>query len=84
MIDASALIGALPRMLSGEELMRALRCMPEYDPDVCNQDDATRLMRLSDLYDIYLPSAMSVEVYRESIVNDLRAGVGAHPRHVER
>ena len=75
MIDASALIGALPRMLSGEELMRALRCMPEYDPDVCNQDDATRLMRLSDLYDIYLPSAMSVEVYSKlylALIRSLR------------
>ena len=34
MIDANALIGALPRMLSGDELMRALKVMPEYDPGV--------------------------------------------------
>ncbi len=63
MIDANALIGALPRMLSGDELMRALKVMPEYDPGVCDRDEAMRLMKLSDLYDIYLPSAMSVEVY---------------------
>lgn len=62
MIDANALIGALPRMLSGDELMRALKVMPEYDPGVCDRDEAVRLMKLSDLYDIYLPSAMSVEV----------------------
>ena len=63
MIDANMLIGKLPRMLSGDELMRALRVIPEYDPDLCNQDEAMRLMKLSDLYDIYLPSAMSVEIY---------------------
>lgn len=63
MIDANALIGALPRMLSGDELMRALKVMPEYDPGVCDRDEAVRLMKLSDLYDIYLSSAMSVEIY---------------------
>lgn len=63
MIDANALIWALPRMLSGDELMRALKVMPEYDPGVCDRDEAMRLMKLSDLYDIYLPSAMSVEIY---------------------
>ena len=44
MIDANALIGALPRMLSGDELMRALKVMPEYDPSVCDRDEAIRLM----------------------------------------
>ena len=61
MIDANALIGALPRMLSGDELMRALKVMPEYDPGVCDRDEAMRLMKLT----AYGLTKITEAVYRD-------------------
>lgn len=57
------LASKLPPMLAGEELLSALAIMPEYDPSIRNADAATRLISLSDLYNFYLPSQMSVEIY---------------------
>ena len=53
----------LPPMLSGDELRKALEVLPPYSESVQNEDAATRLMALSDLYQIYIPSTMSVEIY---------------------
>ncbi len=55
----------LPDLYSGEELVNRLRIIPEYDPTIREQDMAERLLRLSDIYRIYLPSAMSVEIYNK-------------------
>lgn len=55
----------LPNLLSGDELMKALRNIPEYDSSIREQEAAERLVRLSDIYKVYLPSAMSVEVYNK-------------------
>ena len=51
----------LPALLSGD----ALKDIPEYDASVTGQDTAVRLMKLSDIYKIYLPSQMTVEIYNK-------------------
>lgn len=53
----------LPPMLSGGELIFALSVLPEYDPEIINASAADRLMALSDIYRIYVPSKMSQEIY---------------------
>ena len=50
-------------MLTGKELESALTVLPEYDANIQNQPSSIRLMALSDLYDLYLPSCMSTEIY---------------------
>lgn len=55
----------LPRLLSGEKLIKELECIPSYDESIREQDAASRLMCLSDLYKVYSPSAMSVEIYNK-------------------
>ncbi|GEM_PF-2172238 len=53
----------LPPMKSGEELRCALEILPEYEPGICMQSVPVRLMALSDIYQIYVPSRMSMEIY---------------------
>ena len=53
----------LPKMLSGQELTTALQILPEYHQELRRENAAVRLMALSDLYQVYIPSAMSVEIY---------------------
>ena len=55
----------LPALLSGDALMEALKDIPEYDASVKGQDAAVRLMKLSDIYKLYLPSQMTVEIYNK-------------------
>ena len=40
----------LPKMLAGEELKKAMMDVPEYMDSIRDEDAATRLMQLSDLY----------------------------------
>lgn len=67
------LVVKLPPMLSGAELLSALEVLPPYDESIRNQDAATRLMALSDLYKIYLPSQMSIEIYSKLYLALLRS-----------
>ena len=53
----------MPPMLAGEELFRMMTILPEYDPAVRSKPAAERLMELSNLYRLYLPSQMSLEIY---------------------
>lgn len=53
----------LPPMLSGTELNEKLACYPKYDPAIRNGSASERLLGLSSLYDIYIPGALSMEVY---------------------
>ena len=53
----------LPPMLSGNELLDSLTVLPEYNEEIRSQNESLRLIALSDLYDIYLPSSMSTEIY---------------------
>lgn len=51
------------RMLLGEKLNTKLQVFPEYDRNVGSMQPQERLLKLNDLYDIYVPSAMSQEIY---------------------
>jgi len=61
--DLTDIIRILPSMKSGSELRSALEVLPEYDSLICDADAPVRLMALSDLYRIYVPSQMSLEIY---------------------
>lgn len=53
----------LPEMKTGTELIKAMSVFPEYNEDVVNENQAVRLMALSELYNLYIPSQMSIEIY---------------------
>ena len=63
----------LPPMLTGKELESALTVLPEYDANIQNQPSSIRLMALSDLYDLYLPSCMSTEIYSKLYLSLIRS-----------
>lgn len=65
----------LPKMLSGDELVKALSVAPKYNENSKNMDIGERLIALSNLYDIYIPSKMSIEIYNKlylSLYNSLK------------
>ena len=70
MIDFTKL---LPRMKSGKELISELSIIPKYDESICEQDQTVRLVALSDLYQIYIPSQMSLEIYSKLYLALLRS-----------
>lgn len=53
----------MPPMMTGERLLQALTALPAYDPAIQNQSSSKRLVALSALYDIYIPSTMTIEIY---------------------
>ena len=53
----------LPKMKSGDELMKSLEIKPDYDESIRIENMAVRLMKLSDIYNIYVPSRMTEEIY---------------------
>lgn len=73
MTNLSNIIDDLPHMKSGNELISALQILPEYNPEICNADVPVRLMALSDLYRIYIPSQMSLEIYSKLYLALLRS-----------
>lgn len=73
MTNLSDIINALPRMKSGNELITALKILPEYTPEICAADTPLRLMALSDLYRVYIPSQMSLEIYSKLYLALLRS-----------
>ena len=64
---------AMPKMLSGKDLVSALTVLPAYNDSIRNENEAVRLMALSDLYNIYLPSQMSMEIYSKLYLSLLRS-----------
>ena len=57
------LIKQMPDMLSGQELYERLADIPVYDEGIQGKSQTERLIELSTLYEIYLPSEMSIEIY---------------------
>jgi hypothetical protein len=60
-------------MLSGSRLEQALTILPEYDPEIVNQDEAVRLIALSDMYKVFVPNQMSKEIYSKLYLALLRS-----------
>ena len=67
------LIRQMPEMLSGKELYDRLADIPIYSQEVRQKSQTERLVALSTLYDIYLPSEMSVEIYSKLYLALLRS-----------
>lgn len=67
------ILNALPEMKSGNELISALLVLPYYNENIRSQSDAIRLISLSDIYDIYIPSQMSTEIYSKLYLALLRS-----------
>ena len=53
----------LPRMLIGEELRKKLLRVPEYNEKVSGLDAGSRLLKLTEIYSVFIPSEMAVEIY---------------------
>lgn len=58
-----SIIDKLPKMLVGQELYEKCLALPDYDVSIRLKDAGERLIALSDLYNIYIPSDMSAEIY---------------------
>ena len=72
-MDNMNLIKKLPPMLSGSELEQALTILPEYDPGIINENAAVRLIALSDMYKVFVPTQMSKEIYAKMYLSLLRS-----------
>lgn len=57
------LIEQMPKMLMGHELEKTMLSLPVYSHEICKADAGTRLTALDAMTDIYVPSAMSYEIY---------------------
>lgn len=66
-------IKELPEMKSGEELIEELSVFPDYNDSIRQESQTVRLMRLSDLYRLYVPSNMSTEIYAKLYLALLRS-----------
>lgn len=73
MSDSLNVFTDMPSMLSGQDLISALSVLPEYKDSIRNENQAVRLMALSDLYRLYIPSQMSIEIYSSMYLALLRS-----------
>ena len=62
----------MPSMYSGEELRESLKVIPAYDNSIRFKSVSERLIALNDLYNIYLPSQMSIEIYNKLYLSCIR------------
>ena len=67
------LIKQMSEMLSGQELYEKLADIPAYDEEIRGKSQTERLIELSRLYEIYLPSEMSIEIYSKLYLALLRS-----------
>ena len=67
------MVKMLPQMLSGQELMERMAEYPAYTEGIKERSSAERLIALSDVYDLYIPSQMSVEIYHKLYMGILRS-----------
>ena len=58
-------IEALPPMLSGKDLIRALAVIPPYSDSDRDRSTGERLQLLSSLYEFYQPLSMTIDLYCE-------------------
>lgn len=75
MDNLQELLMYIPEMKQGQELISALSILPEYHDNVRNENQAVRLMEMSAIQRIYVPSEMSIEIYSKmylALVRSLR------------
>ena len=73
MFNLTEILKNMPPMFSGEELKKRLEILPVYDEKIRKEPDTARFMKLSDLYNIYIPSRMSAEIYSRLYLALLRS-----------
>lgn len=67
------IIEKMPPMLAGNELIDTLRVLPQYDKRIIQAPVPTRLVAMSDIYNIYEPSKMSVDIYSKLYLSLMRS-----------
>ena len=67
------ILNQLSPMKTGPELLSEMTVLPPYNSNIREQSSTMRLMALSDLYNIYVPSIMSVEIYSKLYLALLRS-----------
>ena len=72
-MNSMDLIKQMPEMLSGQELYEKLADIPAYNEEIRGKGQTQRLIELSTLYEIYLPSEMSIEIYSKLYLALLRS-----------
>lgn len=60
-------------MLLGKELISALTILPDYDERIREENESVRLLALSEIYKVYLPSQMSLEIYSKLYLSLVRS-----------
>ncbi len=73
MLETKDILTLLPEMKSGKELASEMAVLPEYNGNIRNGNQAMRLMALSDLYNVYILSAMGMEIYSKLYLALLRS-----------
>lgn len=63
----------LSDMKAGQDLISEMSVLPLYDENIRFQSTTSRLIALSELYNIYIPSPMSVEIYSKLYLALLRS-----------
>lgn len=63
--DNNPFIEALPPMLAGKNLIRALASIPPYSDNDRDRSTGERLQLLSSLYEYYQPLSMTIDLYCE-------------------
>lgn len=69
----NSIINQLAEMKMGKDLISEMSVLPTYNDNIRTENQAVRLIALSDLYDIYLPSEMSTEIYSKLYLALLRS-----------
>lgn len=69
----NSIIELLPEMKAGDALISALSVLPAYDANIRSQNEAVRLIALSDLYKIYIPSPITTVIYSKLYLALLRS-----------
>ena len=54
----------LPPLLLGNELVTAMTSLPHYDPSARSLPASERLMQLTNIYKIFVPTGMATEIYQ--------------------
>lgn len=67
------ILSQLSDMKAGQELISEMSVLPLYNENIRSQSTTSRLIALSELYNIYIPSPMSVEIYSKLYLALLRS-----------
>lgn len=72
-MDKMNLVKKLPDMMVGAKLEEALQILPDYDESIRTENEAVRLVALSELYKVFVPNQMAKEIYSKLYLALLRS-----------